>query len=220
MFEENIMPTKPKTVTVSSYLTKHFKSNSDIDWEKLKTQVIGLPVNERLLVNKVNVENIIWQEVINSGNIGIGFDYYNSGTANTGNSEQNFLKLLADSSRKDIQPFVQFVIRFAEKKLQELKQTDPSFWMVLLVLSKTERWRNIAERVLDFKEEDIYIEGADKSDNTSRSGFNEFGNFSYVTPKVTVSFVSSDKRSFVDSFSIYVSAPESFCGDSLDREGS
>ena len=66
MFEENIMPAKAKTVTVSSYLAKQFNSNSDIDWEKLKTQVIGLPVNERLLVNKVNVENIIWQEVIDS----------------------------------------------------------------------------------------------------------------------------------------------------------
>ena len=39
MFEENIMPAKAKTVTVSSYLTKQFKSNSDIDWEKLKNQV-------------------------------------------------------------------------------------------------------------------------------------------------------------------------------------
>ena len=197
MFEENIMPAKAKTVTVSSYLTKQFKSNSDIDWEKLKNQVIGLPVNERLLVNKVNAENIIWQEVINSGNVGIGFDYYNSGTSNTSSSEHNFLKLLADSTRKDIQPFEQFVIRFAEKKLQELKQTDPSFWTVLLVLSKTERWRNIAERVLDFKEVDINIEDADGSDNTTRSGFNEFGNFSTVTPKVTVSLLLLQKQEYL-----------------------
>ena len=105
MFDESLMPTKSRTVTVSSFLNKQFNDNSDIDWEKLRTQVIGLPVTNSLLVNKVNVENIIWQEVINSGNVRLAFDYFNSGTSSSAKSEINFLKLLADSSRKDIQPF-------------------------------------------------------------------------------------------------------------------
>ena len=191
MFEEKFMPQKVKTVTVSSFLTKQFKDNSDIDWEKLKTQVIGLPVNDNLLVNKVNVENIIWQEVINAGNVGLAFDYFNSGTSNSVNSETNFLKLLADSSIKDIKPFDKFVIRFAEKKLLDLRETDPLYWTVILIMSKTELWRNIAERVLNLKEDDFNVEDNENA-KTSRSGFNEFGNFSTVTPKVTVSTKAQD----------------------------
>ena len=191
MFDESLMPTKARTVTVSSFLNKQFNENSEIDWEKLKTQVIGLPVTNSLLVNKVNVENIIWQEVINSGNVRLAFDYFNSGTSSSAKSEINFLKLLADSSRKDIQPFEQFVIRFAEKKLDEFRETNPSFWNVILILSKTQLWRNIAERVLNSKEEDFKIEEEDESDKTSRAGYNEFGNFQTVTSKITVSIHAS-----------------------------
>ena len=39
--EEGFVPVKGKSVTASSYLTKEFKGKSDIDWEKLKTQIIG-----------------------------------------------------------------------------------------------------------------------------------------------------------------------------------
>ena len=48
--EEGFDPSKGKSVTASSYLnsvtassylTKEFKGKSDIDWEKLKTQIIG-----------------------------------------------------------------------------------------------------------------------------------------------------------------------------------
>ena len=188
MFEENFVTTKARTVTASSYLTKQFNDSSDIDWEKLKTQVIGLPVSGNLLVNKVNVENILWQEIINAGNVGLAFDYFNSGTSNSVNSENNFLKLLADSTRKDIKPYEQFVIRFAEKKLQESKETNSSFWTVILILSKTELWRNFADKVLNLKEdENIKIEDDGESEKTSRAGFNEFGNFSTDAPKVTVS---------------------------------
>ena len=150
--------------------------------------------------NKVNVENIIWQEVINSGNVRLAFDYFNSGTSSSAKSEINFLKLLADSSRRDIQPFEQFVIRFAEKKLDEFRETNPSFWNVILILSKTQSWRNIAERVLNSQEEDFKIEDDDEIDKTSRAGYNEFGNFQTVTPKITVSLhVSGTRRSILGS---------------------
>ena len=216
MFEENFAPTKARTVTASSYLTKQFKDNSDIDWEKLKTQVIGLPVSGNLLVNKVNVENIIWQEIINAGNVGLAFDYFNSGTSNSVNSEKNFLKLLADSTRKDIKPYEQFVIRFAEKKLQESKETDSSFWTVILILSKTELWRTFADKVLNLKEEDHKIEDDGESEKTSRAGFNEFGNFSTDAPKVTVSIQTLE---LLITSPVHIPAPEDLCSDSPDREG-
>ena len=133
------------------------------------------------------MENIIWQEVINSGNVRLAFDYFNSGTSSSAKSEINFLKLLADSSRKDIQPFEQFVIRFAEQKLDEFRESNPAFWNVILILSKTQSWRNIAERVLNSQEEDFKIEDDDESDKTSRAGYNEFGNHQTVTSKIIVS---------------------------------
>ena len=58
MYDESfrLMPTKARTVTASSFLSKQFNGgDSDIDWEKLKTQVIGLPATNSLLVNKAGI---------------------------------------------------------------------------------------------------------------------------------------------------------------------
>ena len=57
MYDESfrLMPTRAGTVTASSFLSKQFNGDSDINWEKLKTQVIGLPVTNSLLVNKAGI---------------------------------------------------------------------------------------------------------------------------------------------------------------------
>ena len=149
--------------------------------------ILGLPARGTLLVNKVNAENIIWQEIINAGNVGLAFEFYNSGPSNSLNSETNFLKLLVDASRKQILPHEQFVIRFAEKKIQDLRETESSvFWNVILVLAKTRRWRDVAERVLNIQCDD-HTKATGEAHKTVRSGFNDFGNYSADSPTHKVS---------------------------------
>ena len=170
-------------INVSSYLNDVLKTERTVDWTKIKTQIVGLPVEGRHLVNKNNVDNILWQELLRLGSVKSGIDLYNNTHDSSIVRDANFLKLLVDASRSEILSNEAFVISFVEGVMSSLSYTDSVYWNCVSVLSKTSKWREVAENIanLKFKEAD----NSEVKDGSKVTGYreNEFGNFS-IEPKV------------------------------------
>ena len=168
-------------LSVSSYLNNILSTENNIDWTKIRTQIVGLPVKGNLLVNKNNVDNILWQEILKLGCVQTGIELYNSTQDSLIVRDSNFLKLLVDASESEILFNEEFVISFVEGIMGGNSNTDTVYWNCVSVLSKTSKWREVAEKVAELKLEDVDIN--DVEDASKVTGYNEFGNFS-SEPKV------------------------------------
>lgn len=83
-----------KNFNVSDHLQKQFEGNNWKDWQKLRSSMIGLPVNEHSLVSKVNLDTILWEEIVQFGSIEIALDYVDNVDISREKSLGGLIKLL------------------------------------------------------------------------------------------------------------------------------
>ena len=170
---------EPSGLTVSTYLNDILKKEKTIDWTKLKTQIVGLPVNAKLLVNKNNVDNVLWQEALNHGSVKNGIELYNVTQDNFIVRDSNFLKLLVDAPVTEILPNEDFVLSFIKNMINNSGTSERAYWNCVSVLSKTSKWKEEAEKIAEFELDDNEI--SEIEDASKITGYNEFGNFAIKT---------------------------------------
>ena len=85
-----------KDFNVSTHLHKELQASLAIDWEKLRVSIIGLPVDGKNLVTKVNVDTVIWEEIIKFGCVEKALDYVSRSGMEEGKSQSGLIRLLRD----------------------------------------------------------------------------------------------------------------------------
>ena len=85
-----------KNFDVSTHLHKELQANFKNDWEKLRVSIIGLPVNEHSLVTRVNVDTVLWQEIVKFGSLDKALDYIDKSGLAEDKSQSGLLKILRD----------------------------------------------------------------------------------------------------------------------------
>jgi len=156
------------------YLQKRLSSSTKKDWTKLKDEIIGLPLDgSKKLVNKSNVEQVIWQNIFATGNIKNGIDFYNARDEKQKavNTSVNFLYLLIDASQEDIKQYDKFVVDFCEVYLKEVDYISMRnrFWLAICLLAKTSQWRRAINCVNNVNRSGI-PQNADKASNENLRG--------------------------------------------------
>ena len=135
-----------KNFNLSIHLQNKFQvgsQSSQYDWGQLKNSMIGLPANEYSLVNKTNVDSILWEEIVKFGSFDLAWKYSEDGQIAPDKARHGMIKILSElPSCPSNQEY--FVVKVAKESLA--KDAEP--WLALEVLGKTSQWRLAAEHVL------------------------------------------------------------------------
>ena len=86
-----------KDFNVSLHLQQHFESKQIIDWVQMRSSLIGLPINEQSLVSKVNVDSILWEEIVKFGSMDIALDYIKENQITPEKSLHGMVKILREA---------------------------------------------------------------------------------------------------------------------------
>ena len=86
-----------KKSNLSVHLQKEFAgSHKRQNWDQLKSSLIGLPANDHTLVNKVNVDSILWEEIVKFGSFDLALKYSEDGQITPDKARQGLIKILRD----------------------------------------------------------------------------------------------------------------------------
>ena len=88
-----------KDFNVSIHLQKKFESSHHRhrhNWDQLKNSMIGLPANEYSLVNKTNVDSVLWEEIVKFGSLDLALAYSQDGQISADKARHGMIKILRD----------------------------------------------------------------------------------------------------------------------------
>ena len=88
-----------KDFNVSMHLQTKFENSHHRhphNWDQLKSSMIGLPANEYSLVNKTNVDSILWDEIIKFGSVDLAWAYSQDGQIAADKARPGLIKILRD----------------------------------------------------------------------------------------------------------------------------
>ena len=83
-----------KDFNVSLHLQSKFQVSHRHNWDQLKTSMLGLPANEFSLVNKANVEAVLWDEIVKFGSVDLAMEYSQDGQITADKARQGLIKIL------------------------------------------------------------------------------------------------------------------------------
>ena len=88
-----------KDFNVSIHLQNRFENSHhrhSHNWDQLKNSMIGLPANEYSLVNKTNVDSILWDEIVKFGSFDLALAYSLDGEITPEKARPGLIKILRD----------------------------------------------------------------------------------------------------------------------------
>ena len=85
-----------KDFDLSVHLQKTFAARHPPHWDQLKSSLIGLPANDYTLVNKMNVDSILWEEIVKFGSFDLALKYSEDGQITPDKARQGLIKILRD----------------------------------------------------------------------------------------------------------------------------
>ena len=85
-----------KDFNVSLHLQNKFEVNHRHNWDQLKNSLVGLPINEFSLVNKANVDAVLWDEIVKFGSVDLAMEYSQDGQITADKARHGLIKILRD----------------------------------------------------------------------------------------------------------------------------
>ena len=85
-----------KDFNVSLHLQNKFELNHRHNWDQLKNSLVGLPINEFSLVNKANVDAVLWDEIVKFGSVDLAMEYSQDGQITADKARHGLIKILRD----------------------------------------------------------------------------------------------------------------------------
>ena len=83
-----------KDFNVSLHLQNKFKVSHRHNWDQLKNSLVGLPIDEFSLVNKVNVDAVLWDEIVKFGSVDLAMEYSQDGQITAEKARHGLIKIL------------------------------------------------------------------------------------------------------------------------------
>ena len=83
-----------KDFNVSLHLQNKFEVSHRHNWDQLKNSLVGLPINEFSLVNKANVDAVLWDEIVKFGSVDLAMEYSQDGQITADKARQGLIKIL------------------------------------------------------------------------------------------------------------------------------
>ena len=85
-----------KDFNVTLHLQNKFKVNHRHNWDQLKKSILGLPANEYSLVNKNNVDAVLWDEIVKFGSVDLAMEYSRDGEISEDKARHGLIKILRE----------------------------------------------------------------------------------------------------------------------------
>ena len=132
------------TITVGSYLRSAVGGEGGkVDWARVRSEVVGLPTGEesRQLVNKVNMETVLWREVEQLGDLGLALSLQRDRPPGClVDGERSLLTAMQRAEPEQLERHEAEIIPFVEKiKAREAvrEPLPPLYWVCVEILGRT-----------------------------------------------------------------------------------